>query len=92
MESPRGLKVYNSLTKTVEPFIPNDPAGRKISWYSCGPTVYDSSHMGHARTYISFDIVHRIFTSYFGYDVFYVMNITGIFNVLLLTPRSLQFV
>ena len=44
----------------------------------CGPTVYDHSHMGHARTYIGFDVIHRILTDYFGYNVFQAMNITDI--------------
>jgi len=72
-----GLKVYNSLTRSLEHFSPNDPNGHRVTWYSCGPTVYDASHMGHARSYISFDILRRVFTQYFGYDVFYVMNVTG---------------
>lgn len=44
----------------------------------CGPTVYDSAHMGHARCYVSFDIIRRILTNYFGYAVTLVMNITDI--------------
>ncbi len=43
--------------------------GRRVLWYMCGPTVYDSAHLGHARTYLSFDILRRILTKYFGYDV-----------------------
>lgn len=78
-----GLRLYNSLTRSVEDFRPGDPAGRHVTWYSCGPTVYDASHMGHARSYISFDILRRVLTHYFGYDVFFVMNITGE-NVLIL--------
>ncbi|KHJ81502.1 hypothetical protein OESDEN_18812 [Oesophagostomum dentatum] len=50
----------------------------EVKWYICGPTVYDSSHMGHARAYLSMDILRRVMTSYFGYDVQYVMNITDI--------------
>lgn len=41
------LKLFNSLTRQKEVFIPLD--GNNVSWYSCGPTVYDASHMGHAR-------------------------------------------
>ena len=52
--------------------------GRRVLWYSCGPTVYDASHMGHARSYITFDILRRVLSSYFNYDVIYVMNITDI--------------
>jgi len=44
----------------------------------CGPTVYDASHLGHARTYIGFDIVRRVLQGYFGYDVRLCMNITDI--------------
>lgn len=41
------LKLYNSLTRQKEVFVPKN--GRQVMWYSCGPTVYDASHMGHAR-------------------------------------------
>lgn len=41
------LRLYNSLTRQKEPFVPLE--GNNVSWYSCGPTVYDASHMGHAR-------------------------------------------
>uniref|UniRef100_A0A452TMK6 Cysteine--tRNA ligase, cytoplasmic n=1 Tax=Ursus maritimus TaxID=29073 RepID=A0A452TMK6_URSMA len=64
----------SSLTKDV--FIPQH--GKKVTWYCCGPTVYDASHMGHARSYISFDILRRVLRDYFGYDVFYCMNITDV--------------
>ncbi|MEE6499394.1 hypothetical protein FKM82_003433, partial [Ascaphus truei] len=59
-----------------EVFVPQD--GKKVTWYCCGPTVYDASHMGHARSYISFDILRRVLKDYFKYDVFYCMNITDI--------------
>ena len=51
------LKLYNSLTRGKEPFVPQ--RGNRVTWYNCGPTVYDASHMGHARTYLSFDILRR---------------------------------
>lgn len=70
------LRLYNSLTRRKELFVPLD--GNNVKWYSCGPTVYDASHMGHARSYISFDILRRVLTDYFGYNVLYVMNITDI--------------
>ena len=44
----------------------------------CGPTVYDHSHMGHAKTYLCSDIIHRILTDYFGYDVKLCMNVTDL--------------
>jgi len=68
--------VFNSFTNTKDVFEPVDP--NQITWYQCGPTVYDESHMGHARTYVSFDIIKRIMTGYFGYNVKQVMNITDI--------------
>jgi len=77
MSTETKLRVYNSLSRSLQDFIPIDPQGQCVNWYSCGPTVYDASHMGHARSYISFDILRRVLESYFGYEVFYVMNITG---------------
>lgn len=50
----------------------------QVKFYICGPTVYDAAHMGHARAYLSFDIVRRVLSTYFNYDVLYVMNITDI--------------
>ena len=52
------LQVYNSLTRTKQPFVPM--RARHVTWYNCGPTVYDSSHMGHARNYVTQDIIRRI--------------------------------
>lgn len=72
------LKVWNSLTKTKTPFVPIDPAGKKVTWYACGPTVYDDSHLGHARNYVSTDIIRRIMRDYFKFDVKFVMNITDV--------------
>eukprot|EP00667_Euglena_gracilis_P003432 EG_transcript_3436 len=72
----RGLKVRNSLTNRLDPFTPRH--GNVVRWYMCGPTVYDVSHVGHARTYLAFDIVRRILQDYFNYKVFLVMNITDV--------------
>ena len=49
-----------------------------VTWYMCGPTVYDHSHMGHAKTYICFDYLRRIMTDYFKFDVKLCMNITDL--------------
>ena len=46
--------------------------------YLCGPTVYDMSHVGHARTYLTFDIMRRILEEYFGYDVLFQVNIINL--------------
>ena len=87
-EATRGpiLKVFNSLTRQKEPCVPI--SGYKVTWYSCGPTVYDASHMGHARSYITFDILRRVLADYFGYDVFFVMNITDIDDKIIKRARQ----
>ncbi|GMI07110.1 hypothetical protein TrRE_jg8150 [Triparma retinervis] len=71
------LKVMNSLTRTKVPFQTSD-GSNTVRWYMCGPTVYDASHMGHARTYLGFDIIRRVLVNYFNYDVTLCMNITDI--------------
>ncbi|XP_039592953.1 cysteine--tRNA ligase, cytoplasmic isoform X1 [Polypterus senegalus] len=80
------LRLYNSLTRRKEEFIPQN--GKQVLWYCCGPTVYDASHMGHARSYISFDILRRILLNYFKYDVFYCMNITDIDDKIIKRARQ----
>ncbi|KAK7098490.1 cysteine--tRNA ligase, cytoplasmic-like [Littorina saxatilis] len=80
------LKLYNSLTRQKEVFVPQ--SGKRVLWYSCGPTVYDASHMGHARSYISFDILRRVMTDYFNYDVFYCMNVTDIDDKIIVRARQ----
>ncbi|KAJ1066170.1 hypothetical protein K5549_018361, partial [Capra hircus] len=67
-------------------FVPQD--GRRVTWYCCGPTVYDASHMGHARSYISFDILRRVLRDYFKFDVFYCMNITDIDDKIIKRARQ----
>nr|XP_054517879.1 cysteine--tRNA ligase, cytoplasmic isoform X13 [Pan troglodytes] len=83
---PCRLHLYNSLTRNKEVFIPQD--GKKVTWYCCGPTVYDASHMGHARSYISFDILRRVLKDYFKFDVFYCMNITDIDDKIIKRARQ----
>ncbi|KAK0242105.1 tRNA synthetases class I (C) catalytic domain-containing protein [Armillaria nabsnona] len=80
------LKVYNSLTKSKDIFIPKN--GRQVKWYNCGPTVYDASHMGHARNYVTQDILRRIMSDYFGYDIHFVMNITDIDDKIIKRARQ----
>uniref|UniRef100_A0A5K3FU09 cysteine--tRNA ligase n=1 Tax=Mesocestoides corti TaxID=53468 RepID=A0A5K3FU09_MESCO len=80
------LKLYNSLTNSKVLFVPK--RGKEVSWYCCGPTVYDSSHMGHARSYISFDIIRRVLADYFGFKVKYVMNITDIDDKIIKRARQ----
>eukprot|EP00128_Syssomonas_multiformis_P017345 Colp12_sorted_trinity150504_noHs@2965 len=84
-EKPSRLEVYNSLTRKKEPFIPRN--GNSVLWYCCGPTVYDASHMGHARSYITFDILRRVLSDYFNYNVSYCMNVTDIDDKIILKAR-----
>jgi cysteinyl-tRNA synthetase len=70
-----GLKVYNTLTRKVEEFKPL--AQGKVGIYVCGPTVYGHAHLGHAKSYVSFDILVR-YLRYLGYTVTYVQNITDV--------------
>jgi cysteinyl-tRNA synthetase len=81
-----GLKAINSLTGEKEVFRPME--GRKIRWYTCGPTVYDVSHMGHARAYLTFDILRRIMADYFKYELKYQINITDIDDKIILRSRQ----
>ena len=55
-----GLSLRNSLTGKKDALVL--PEGRPLTWYSCGPTVYDSAHLGHAQNYVSLDILHRVLT------------------------------
>jgi len=69
------LKIYNTLTRKKETFTPVEPNRVKI--YVCGPTVYDSCHIGHARSVVVFDVIVRYFRA-IGYEVTYVRNFTDI--------------
>ncbi|CAE7195594.1 CysRS [Symbiodinium natans] len=81
-----GLQVMNSLTGEKEPFRPLQD--KKVIWYTCGPTVYDVAHMGHARAYLTFDILRRIMVNYLGFDVKYQINITDIDDKIILRARQ----
>ena len=69
------LRIYNTLTRQKETFTPITPG--KVGMYVCGITVYDLLHMGHGRTYVSFDIMQR-YLRFKGFDVTYVRNITDV--------------
>jgi len=69
------LKIYNTLTRRVEPFVPINPG--HVRMYVCGMTIYDLCHMGHARMMMAFDVVYRWLQAS-GYHVTYVRNITDI--------------
>lgn len=83
-----GLCIYNSLIDEKVPFIPAaGPSSKQITWYTCGPTVYDAAHMGHARNYVTFDIVRRVLEDYFGYNCLFVMNVTDVDDKIILRAR-----
>ncbi|PIQ91221.1 MAG: cysteine--tRNA ligase [Candidatus Omnitrophica bacterium CG11_big_fil_rev_8_21_14_0_20_41_12] len=69
------ISIYNSLTRKKEEFIPL--SGPQVKMYTCGVTVYDDSHIGHARSLFIFDIIRR-YLKYRGFDVKFVRNITDI--------------
>jgi cysteinyl-tRNA synthetase len=69
------LEVYNTLSRRKEVFEPLNPP--HVGMYVCGPTVYGHAHLGHAKSYISFDMILR-YLRYRGYDVLYVQNITDV--------------
>ena len=69
------LKIYNTMTGEEEDFKPIH--GNRVNMFVCGPTVYDVTHIGHARTYIAYDIIAR-YLRYKGYSLFYLMNITDV--------------
>ena len=69
------LKIYNSLTKKEELFVPNEEG--KVGMYTCGPTVYHYAHIGNLRSYIMEDLLEKTLR-YLGYDVKRVMNITDV--------------
>ena len=69
------LKIFNTLTKKKEVFRPLED--KKVKMFVCGPTVYDFSHLGHAKTYIQFDVIAR-YLRFKGFKVFYLQNITDL--------------
>ena len=71
------LRLYNTLTKTKETFVPLDPNNVRV--YVCGPTVYDTAHIGNARPVIVFDVLFRLLRHLYGAEhVTYVRNITDV--------------
>ena len=69
------MKLFNSYTAKLEEFTPIEE--NKVKMYVCGPTVYDNAHLGHARCYITWDILYR-YLKFRGYDVTYCRNVTDV--------------
>jgi L-cysteine:1D-myo-inositol 2-amino-2-deoxy-alpha-D-glucopyranoside ligase len=86
VESGVTLRLYSTLSRTVEEFR---PAGDEVRTYVCGVTPYDTAHLGHAFLYVAFDVLHR-FLRYQGYKVRYIQNITDIDNDILRRAKELD--
>ena len=69
------LKLHNTFTDETEEFNTIEP--NKVKMYVCGPTVYDNAHLGHARCYITWDVLYR-YLKFKGYDVTYCRNVTDV--------------
>src|SRR3989304_9486563 len=78
------LELYNSLSRKKEFFQPQDP--NRVTMYTCGPTVYGPSHLGHARTYTNFDFLKRVL-EYNGYTVRHVLNIPDVHDSMIEEAR-----
>uniref|UniRef100_A0A2A4J4A6 cysteine--tRNA ligase n=1 Tax=Heliothis virescens TaxID=7102 RepID=A0A2A4J4A6_HELVI len=74
--NPTGAYIYNCVADQKVPVILNNP--RVATWYSCGPTVYDSAHVGHASCYVKLDIIQRILKSFLNIKLVTAMGITDI--------------
>ncbi len=71
------LRLYNTLTNQEEDFTPLDPTGKRVTFYSCGPTVYDYAHIGNFRSFLNADVLRRTL-ELVGYEVVHVMNMTDV--------------
>src|SRR5271169_19528 len=72
-----GLKLFNTLSRSIQEFAPLDPAAKKVGMYCCGPTVYDYAHIGNWRTFVFADLVRR-YLEFKSFQVMHVMNITDV--------------
>jgi cysteinyl-tRNA synthetase len=82
-----GLKLFNTLSRSVQEFAPLDSAGKKVGMYCCGPTVYDFAHIGNWRTFVFGDLVRR-YLEFKNFQVTHVMNITDIEDKIIKAVRE----
>ena len=82
---PGKLRVYNTLSGKKELFKPRSP--KRVDFFVCGPTVYDFSHIGHARTYVIFDCFAK-YLKFSGYNIFYLQNITDVDDKIIARARE----
>src|SRR5213082_2241335 len=83
------LKLFNTLTRSLQEFVPLDSAGKKVGMYCCGPTVYDFGHIGNFRTFALGDLVRR-YLEFKGYAVTHVMNITDVEDKIIARVQQAQ--
>src|SRR5437763_10906406 len=81
------LKLFNTLTRSLQEFVPLDSVGKKVGMYCCGPTVYDFGHIGNFRTFAFSDLVRR-YLEFKGYTVTHVMNITDVEDKIIARVRE----
>ncbi len=81
--------IHNTLSGQKEAFQPIEAEAKKVRLYVCGPTVYDDAHLGHARCYITWDVLYR-FLQYLGYKVRYARNITDVDDKILNRAQELN--
>ncbi len=82
-----GLNLFNTLTRSVQEFVPLDPAGKKVGLYCCGPTVHDFAHIGNFRTFVFADLLRRTL-EFKGYTLTHVMNITDVEDKIIRRTRE----
>jgi cysteinyl-tRNA synthetase len=84
-----GLRLFNTLSRAVEEFVPLDPAGKSVGMYCCGPTVYDFAHIGNWRTFLFADLARRTL-EFRGYTVRHVMNVTDVDDKIIKRVRETE--
>ncbi|MDB6030805.1 MAG: cysS [Verrucomicrobiales bacterium] len=83
------LQFYNTLTRSIEPFVPLDPSANRVGMYCCGPTVYDFGHIGNFRTFVFSDLIRR-YLEFCGVSVNHVMNVTDVEDKIISRVREKQ--
>jgi len=83
------LQLFNTLTRSVERFVPLDSAGKRVGMYCCGPTVHDFAHIGNFRTFVFADLTRR-YLEFCGFAVLHVMNITDVEDKIIKRVRERQ--
>ncbi|XP_023703007.1 probable cysteine--tRNA ligase, mitochondrial isoform X2 [Cryptotermes secundus] len=82
------ISVFNCITNSNVPLILKNP--NLVAWYMCGPTVYDSAHLGHACCYMKFDTINRILLNYFNINVVMMMGVTDIDDKIIIRAAQLK--